>query len=114
MKIQIRQSVFETNSSSTHALSVYDKDKWKEFKDGILLMDTNYSLGNLKKKEDLYEEYLKHENGPYGGKNPTPEGFDTWIHDNTNDYETFDEWYEVLTNDIPDSNYIAVSIWGYE
>lgn len=114
MKIQIRQSVFETNSSSTHALSIYDKDKWQEFKDGILLMDTNYSLGNLKKKEDLYEEYLKHEKGPWGSKNPTPEGFEEWLCDNTFDSDSFEENYEVLAEEIPDSNYIAVSIYGYE
>jgi len=28
MKVQIRQSVFETNSSSTHALCFVDKNEW--------------------------------------------------------------------------------------
>lgn len=34
MKVQIRKSVFETNSSSVHTLTIFDKDEWEEFKQG--------------------------------------------------------------------------------
>jgi len=59
MKVQIRQGVFETNSSSTHSLAIYNKNEWEEFKNGDLLIDSTY-LGNLKKKEDYREDYKKH------------------------------------------------------
>lgn len=113
MKVQIRQGVFETNSSSTHSLAIYNKKEWEEFQKGNYLMGDGY-LGQLKKKEDFYENYEREENGPWGDKNPTPEGFEDWIHDNTYDSDTFDERYEVLTEEIPDSDYVAVSIFSYE
>ena len=31
MKRIIRQSIFETNSSSTHSLTIMTQDQWKEF-----------------------------------------------------------------------------------
>lgn len=36
MKIQIRSSVFETNSSSTHSISIVPKDQYEKFKNGEL------------------------------------------------------------------------------
>lgn len=41
MKIQVRQSVFETNSSSTHSLSTFNKNDWERFKKGEMVI-SNY------------------------------------------------------------------------
>ena len=41
MKVQIRQGVFETNSSSTHAVSVCTKTQWEDYKSGKLWLDNN-------------------------------------------------------------------------
>lgn len=38
MKIQVRQGVFETNSSSTHSLSVFSESDWKRFENGEMLI----------------------------------------------------------------------------
>lgn len=38
MKIQIRQGVFETNSSSVHSLAITTLTVWNKFKNGSLLM----------------------------------------------------------------------------
>lgn len=35
MKIQIRQSVFETNSSSVHTITICDRSDFKDWKDDI-------------------------------------------------------------------------------
>lgn len=35
MKVQIRQSVFETNSSSTHAISIIKKSNITEYPDTV-------------------------------------------------------------------------------
>jgi len=36
--IKIRQSVFETNSSSTHSLTICNEDQYKQLKEGKLLI----------------------------------------------------------------------------
>lgn len=111
MKVQIRRSVFETNSSSTHAMTIYKKDEWNEFKQGKLIMEDGY-LSNLSKKDDLYDEYkdycerYSHE--------PTEAGFEDWILDNTMDQDCFFDEYEVIEQEVPDSEYVAVSIYGYD
>lgn len=38
MKIQVRQGVFETNSSSTHSLSVFKTSDWERFKKGEMVI----------------------------------------------------------------------------
>ena len=44
MKVVIRHNTFETNSSSTHSLSICTKDEWKEFMHGKTL----YSIAEKK------------------------------------------------------------------
>ena len=44
MKVQIRQGVFETNSSSTHAVSVCTKQQWDDYKAGKLWMNIGLQL----------------------------------------------------------------------
>ena len=39
MKVQVRQSVFETNSSSTHAVSVCTLSEWEEYRNGRLWLN---------------------------------------------------------------------------
>ena len=119
MKVQIRQRVFETNSSSTHVLSLFNKDIWKKFVDNdtdelfIDWWDTRelFSIDDLWKK---YEEQCKEDNAE-----PSDEDFQEWLEEKMEEcefynYDRFSEEYEILTEEVPDSQYIAVSIWGYE
>lgn len=46
MKVQIRQGVFETNSSSLHSLTIIPISKWGK---GELLMDSSYLKMNFGK-----------------------------------------------------------------
>jgi len=39
MKTTIRQGVFETNSSSTHSLTMVSESEWERFKSGELVYD---------------------------------------------------------------------------
>lgn len=41
MKVQIRQGVFETNSSSTHSLSMCLETEWRDFESGKIWMRSN-------------------------------------------------------------------------
>ena len=47
MKRQIRQSCFETNSSSSHSLVVCDNKTWNEFKEGRLFYNTLHESNGL-------------------------------------------------------------------
>lgn len=62
--IQIRNSVFETNSSSTHSLNICTKQTWLDWKEGKLLycpysnrFIDNYLLSEDKKMARLKEYY---------------------------------------------------------
>lgn len=37
--IKIRKGLFETNSSSTHALCIFSKEQWRDFRNGKLAYD---------------------------------------------------------------------------
>jgi len=44
MKRQIRKSVFETNSSSTHAVAIISDDEYKQYQSGELRLSRHGEL----------------------------------------------------------------------
>lgn len=44
MKVQVRQGVFDTNSSSTHAVSVCTKSQWEDYKSGKVWLNNNLNF----------------------------------------------------------------------
>ena len=67
MKLQIRRNIFETNSSSVHAMTICTEKEWEQFKKGELFYDD----WNLKLTDDsfnydtdennmTYKEYLEY------------------------------------------------------
>lgn len=120
MKQQVRMGVFETNSSSTHTLSLYNKKEWDKLRNrndawldfyGKREIITREQIENSKsykrfvannypdfdnlddsKKQDVFEEYLAEES--------------------LYDIDTLTDEFEVLTVAVPDSEYIAVSLFG--
>ncbi len=119
MKRQIRTGVFETNSSSTHSLTVYKKSDWDEFKKGEKLLDdwknrcfTKTELRNSKEFIDFVEDNYDEEDV----KNFNKEDWDNALQDYMEeeclyDYDSYCEYYEVLEEEIKDSEYVAVSIF---
>jgi len=68
---QIRRGVFETNSSSTHSLSIVSMEEWEAFKRGELIMNRDSdSLCTM----DEYEQ------------SKVKKYFDKW------DWQTYDQW----------------------
>jgi len=66
MTKHIRTSVFETNSSSTHSLTVCTKEEYKQFEDGELLInwDGDFVLATKKNKDNEdYKNYEQYFNG---------------------------------------------------
>lgn len=65
MIFQVRQGVFETNSSSTHPLTVYSKDDFDKWKKGEVLwldrdwqkLDTDKNFVTPEELEELAEKY---------------------------------------------------------
>ena len=60
MKIQVRENIFETNSSSTHALSMYMKKDWDAYEKGEKVINkyelTLHDSVEAGMKENKYSE----------------------------------------------------------
>ena len=117
MKVQIRQSVFETNSSTTHVLSLFNKENWEKFKnsDDQLFMDW-WDTREFVSREDLQKKY--EEQCRKKGTTPSDddsEDFQEWLQEEGfYNYEDLLEKIEILAEEVPDSQYVAVSFFGYE
>lgn len=114
MKTQIRKSVFETNSSSTHTLTLYCTTEWNEFKNNKIYLD---ACSNEFVTEDELRERFKKASKEYPGSYNLEdiESFDEWRRDeciyNIDEYE---DSYEILEEEIQEVGKTAVSIYGYE
>lgn len=112
MKVQVRSGVFETNSSSTHALSIFSKEQLELFDKGELYIH-GYNLRLVTKEEvdKKWEEY-QNKNNYYHDKEEfrmmylcafTADEFYEFCEDNC---------YETLWETSPDNKWVAVSLWG--
>ena len=54
MKRQIRNSVFETNSSSTHSVVILNDEEYKKYKNGEIFISL---YGDVRTKEEMDEEF---------------------------------------------------------
>lgn len=101
MKIQIRQSVFETNSSSTHVLCLCSEEDFIKFKNGKLLLDSDILI-DIDDPEvlELKEKY------PDSWK----DDFKTWDDYNNIGYETFYRQFISKSGD----KLVAFGYFGYD
>lgn len=113
MKVQIRQGVFETNSSSTHSLSIISKEQSDLLDKGELYIN-GYSLEIYTKEEvdRQWEDYHKHKKYLYGGKEEFRKNYLCSL--TMDEFEDFceDNCYETLWETTPDDKWVAVSLWG--
>lgn len=113
MKIQVRQGLFETNSSSTHSLVMFKGSDWELFKEGKLVIENSLYSNKLIRREDVPEgksifdpkssnDIFFYDYIPY----------EAWI--NMNDYT---DGYEVIMDKVEDSNgtdyTVVASIYAY-
>lgn len=114
MKIQVRQGLFETNSSSTHSLVMFKGSDWELFKEGKMVIENSFYSNKLIRREDVPEgksifdpkssnDIFFYDYIPY----------EAWI--NMNDYT---DGYEAIIDKVEDSNGIdytvVASIYAYE
>ena len=97
MKISVRPSVFETNSSSTHCLVIVSKTEWEKFKNGQLLFD-NYN-------DELVPNTISRTNGADEGQLYTFDQFFSEL-----EYETFEYSHTTDSGD----EIIAFGYHGYD
>lgn len=130
-KIQIRQGVFETNSSSTHSITMCESSSFKKWKDGELYI-------NLDKEGD--EQFLLTDVAKKWNKDFILNNHDkiTWFtKENYEDYETdelgyvidyeyarycyisYDQWcnmfncYDIYSNDYETKSGDKITAFGY-
>lgn len=88
MKRQIRSSVFETNSSSTHSLTMCTAEEYQKWKNGELMLDTYNDI--LVEMNVELTEYDKEEAKKYYENNRTK----YWKEWSQLSKEEVDEWYD--------------------
>ena len=96
--IQIRQGVFETNSSSTHALAICTQEEWDKLQSGEYLVN-EYSINEIINKDDP------------NAINDDPENWNEW-------YITYDELYNQSSFEFFNNHFTTPSgdemvAWGY-
>ena len=103
-KIQIRQGVFETNSSSTHSITMCESSSFKKWKDGELYINFNKE-GD---EQFLLTDVAKKWNKDFILNNPDKI---TWFtKENYENYET-DELGYVIDYSYADYCYISYNQW---
>lgn len=124
MKVQVRSGVFETNSSATHSLTLYEKSEWEKFKNGEGLIDESWHSDKspeYQTKDDIrnskqFQSWLKNNYAEEDLKQMNKDELDEVLTEFMDeeciwDYDSYTEYYEVLEEEVPNSNYVAVSIY---
>lgn len=110
MKFNIRKSVFETNSSSTHSLCIVSKEEYEKYKKGELIFD-KYEDELVKLTEKIKKNMLLEEEG---GEDKCDEDYEEGNYETYEDlggdmYETFEENHKTKGGD----EIVAFGYHGY-
>ena len=100
MKRQIRKGVFETNSSSTHSLTMCTKSDFEKWVNGELVWNSWYD--RLEPITNEVEESMKDDDSEY----LTYEQFNDWDY---LQYETFEQTFETPSRE----KVVAFGYYGY-
>ena len=118
MKTSIRKGVFETNSSSTHSITICTSEEYKKFLNGELYVDDNGHLYTLEQIEAKYEKDNRKWKEKYGENYATDikhymelEGFYDYQKWEDNDYlEEYKESYTTPNGE----EIVAFGKYGYD
>lgn len=126
MKVQIRGSVFETNSSSTHSLVITSTDDWNKFNDGEYVYESLdcWQLANTGKfvsreqaMEDVKEVRAKDPLGKdcpwikYDADDEDKDAWDKCILDKSA-WDSYHENHELIEDSL--NGVTAISIYGWD
>lgn len=107
---QIRQGVFETNSSSTHSLTMVSKEEYDKFAAGELLWD-DYAGALITKEAALKRARTYDKDIPLDGMLEDLREFDLHTLDDyySMEYETFKQEFTTKSGDV----IVAFGYYGY-
>lgn len=114
MKVQIRQGVFETNSSSTHAISVCTKAQWEEYKSGKVWLNNNLDFLPAEEAEKYNDDLLAKEKArceKHGWTFDRSDYEGDLYHSYDDDYDYYS--YEWFSNHFKLDNGCEVVAFGY-
>ena len=90
---KIRFSVFETNSSTTHTLTVVPKENFEAWQNGELFFDEeSETLITEEESRKLYEEYVENRKK----RNWDYDSFEEYREDNFRTYEEWEDYDDYL------------------
>lgn len=106
---QIRRGVFETNSSSTHSITICSKEEYEDWKQGKILFNTetkkfatDFILSDTEKADAIEEYKEQYDNAPFYKK---------W---NELSVEEQEQWYKkYYISEIMDGRYELVTYEEY-
>ena len=88
MKVQIRNSIFETNSSSTHALVMLNQEDYDKYKRGEIILSRDGNFITKEEYDKLLAEGKKKLEKRYAELWDNPK---SWLH---NEYDSLEEALE--------------------
>lgn len=117
--IKVRKGTFETNSSSTHSITICDSDifnRWKRGDGNIIYSSWG---GRFLTKDEVEKEFEKHNNNPnnrYKYNDLEDYMHDEGMYSSYSDYldsvemETYEEYYTTKSGD----QIVAFGYYGYD
>ena len=121
--IQVRQGVFETNSSSTHSITMCTKNEFNEWVDGKIYRNDGYWYGSTCVKRDkdflTYDEAIELiKSSEYYEPMKEDENVDDYFKEyRIYSYDNWGEYYETDVTNYTTPNgeeIVAVCYYGYD
>lgn len=103
MKVQIRRGVFETNSSSTHSLCIYDGSDWDRFKKGEMVIQYGAYDPKLVEVTDEIKDRIFNPDDDRYVYDYDFLTYDVW----ENIWEYYDEAWEALEENVADKHVVS-------
>ena len=107
MKI-LRSGIFETNSSSTHSLTICTEEEFEKFKNNELMFD-KYNDELIEKPED-YDEVMNNSDKDSDEKRCEYEDYIDYNDYEHIDFESFEQHFETPSGD----KMVAFGYYGYD
>lgn len=128
MKLQIRQGLFETNSSSVHSITICSDNEFQDWVNDVIRFSHSYSADKFLPRDEAIEENIKLAMKEYnltekntkhreiieqyrntGDINTFAENIDDNYFDKYEYYLTYDEWYDFYDYEKFEKEYVTQS-----
>lgn len=108
---QVRAGVFETNSSSTHSLTIVSKEEYEKFKSGDFVWNKDFS--KLQSLEDVKKDLIAERKKWDKDFEETPENVEELLEETTETYDNFGSDYETFEREYKTRSGEEIVAFGY-